>query len=74
MSTSRTTNPLTVTAPEGLPFIDFTREFDAPVTAVFEAHRDPDLFRQWMSGDGFEMEQAPAATESRADLPWAPPY
>ena len=25
------TNALTVTAPEGLPFIDFTREFDAPV-------------------------------------------
>jgi uncharacterized protein YndB with AHSA1/START domain len=50
------TNALTVTAPEGLPFIDFTREFDAPVSAVFEAHRDPDLFRQWMTGDGFEME------------------
>jgi uncharacterized protein YndB with AHSA1/START domain len=50
------TNALTVTAPEGLPFIDFTREFDAPVTAVFEAHRDPDLFRQWMTGDGFDME------------------
>jgi uncharacterized protein YndB with AHSA1/START domain len=50
------TNALTVTAPEGLPFIDFTREFDAPVTAVFEAHRDPDLFRQWMSGDGYDMD------------------
>lgn len=50
------TNALTVTAPEGLPFIDFTREFDAPVAAVFEAHRDPDLFRQWMTGDGFDME------------------
>jgi len=50
------TNALTVTAPEGLPFIDFTREFDAPVKAVFEAHRDPDLFRQWMTGDGFDME------------------
>lgn len=50
------TNALTVTAPEGLPFIDFTREFDAPVTAVFEAHRDPDLFQQWMTGDGFDME------------------
>ena len=50
------TNALTVTAPEGLPYIDTEREFDAPVDAVFGAHRDPDLFRQWMTGDGFDME------------------
>jgi uncharacterized protein YndB with AHSA1/START domain len=48
MSTSRTTNPLTVTAPEGLPFIDFEREFDHPVEKVFRAHQDSDLFRQWI--------------------------
>jgi len=34
------TNPLTVNAPEGLPFVDFEREFDAPVAAVFRAHQD----------------------------------
>jgi uncharacterized protein YndB with AHSA1/START domain len=50
------TNALTVSAPEGLPFIDFEREFDAPVSAVFEAHRDAELFRQWMTGDGYDME------------------
>ena len=31
-----------------MPCIDFTREFDAPVTAVFEAHRDPELVKQWL--------------------------
>lgn len=50
------TNQLTVTAPEGLPFIGFEREFDAPVTAVFEAHRDPDLVKQWLGPAGYEMD------------------
>jgi uncharacterized protein YndB with AHSA1/START domain len=50
------TNALTVTAPEGMPYIDTAREFDAPVDAVFRAHRDPDLLRQWMGPDGYEME------------------
>ncbi|MDV3223036.1 SRPBCC family protein [Intrasporangium sp.] len=46
---------LTITVPEGLPFIDFEREFDAPVDAVFAAHRDPDLYKQWLGPDGYEM-------------------
>lgn len=50
-----TTNPVTITAPEGLPFIDIEREFDAPVTAVFNAHRDPELVKQWLGPDGYEM-------------------
>jgi uncharacterized protein YndB with AHSA1/START domain len=41
-------NELRVSAPEGLPFIDFEREFDAPVDAVFRAHSDPELVKQWM--------------------------
>jgi uncharacterized protein YndB with AHSA1/START domain len=49
-------NSLTVTAPEGLPFIDFEREFDAPVSAVFEAHRDPELVKRWMGPRDYEME------------------
>ena len=49
-------NKLIVTAPEGLPFIDFDREFDAPVDAVFRAHQDPDLLQQWMGPDGYGME------------------
>ena len=50
-----TTNPLTVTAPEGVPFIDFEREFDAPVEAVFRAHAEPDLIKQWLGPHGYEM-------------------
>ncbi len=37
------TKSVTITAPEGVPFIEFEREFDAPVAAVFRAHQDPDL-------------------------------
>ena len=50
-----TTNPVTITAPEGLPFIDIEREFDAPVAAVFDAHRNPDLVKQWLGPNGYEM-------------------
>jgi len=47
---------LVVTAPENTPFIETAREFDAPVAAVFRAHRDPDLVRLWLGPDGYETE------------------
>lgn len=50
------TNALTITAEPGVPFIEFTREFDAPVEAVFRAHKDPDLMKQWLGPDGYETE------------------
>lgn len=50
------TNPVTITAPEGLPFIDIEREFDAPVAAVFDAHRDPALVKRWLGPQGYEMD------------------
>ncbi|MHA7985772.1 SRPBCC family protein [Rathayibacter sp. CAU 1779] len=49
-------NELTVNAPDGLPFVDFTREFDAPVEAVFRAYKDPALYRQWNGPRGYEMD------------------
>lgn len=49
------TNSLTLSVPEGAPFIDFTRDFDAPVEAVFGAHRDPALVAQWLGPNGYEM-------------------
>jgi uncharacterized protein YndB with AHSA1/START domain len=49
------TNPVTINAPEGLPFIDIEREIDAPVEAVFNAHRDPELIAQWLGPNGYEM-------------------
>lgn len=48
-------NALTVNAPEGLPFVTFEREFDAPVAAVFRAHQDPELAKQWLAPEGYEM-------------------
>ena len=51
-------NALTVTAPEGLPFIDTSREFDAPVHAVYRAHSEADLYRQWIGGGRSTVELA----------------
>lgn len=47
--------PLNLSIPEGTPFIDFSREFDFPVSAVFEAHRDPALLARWLGPYGMEM-------------------
>ena len=38
----------TVSAPEGLPFTEIVREFDAPRDLVYRAHTDPDLLVQWL--------------------------
>ena len=48
-------NALNVTVPEGVPFIDYEREFDFPVADVFRAHKDPDLIAQWLGPRGMEM-------------------
>lgn len=50
------TNALHVTAPEGQPYVEFTRELDFPVEAVFRAHADPELYRQWIGPRGLETE------------------
>lgn len=50
------TNPLNVNAPEGLPFIEYDRDFDAPVEAVFKAHKEPDLVKQWLGPDGYDTD------------------
>ena len=50
------TNSVTITAPEGVPFIDIEREFDAPVAALFRAHSEPELVRQWLGPNGYEMD------------------
>ena len=42
------TNPTYITAPDGTPFIEVVREFDAPVGLVFRASTDPDLVAQWL--------------------------
>jgi uncharacterized protein YndB with AHSA1/START domain len=50
------TNPLKVEAPAGVPFIDWVREFDAPVEAVFRAHKEPDMIKQWLGPRRYEMD------------------
>lgn len=42
------TNQLVIEAVPGTGYLDITREFDAPVQAVFRAHADPDLYAQWI--------------------------
>ncbi len=37
-----------ITAEPGVPFIDITREFDAPRDLLFRAHTDPELLVQWL--------------------------
>lgn len=46
---------LTVTAPEGLPFIDHTRVFDHPVAQVYGAYADPELIARWLGPRGYRM-------------------
>ncbi|MCR6648178.1 MAG: SRPBCC family protein [Cellulomonas sp.] len=50
------TNPVHVDAPAGVPFIDITREFDAPVSRVFAAHADPAHVAKWMGPDRLETD------------------
>jgi len=46
-------NPLVIDAVPGTSYADITREFDAPVEALFRAHADPELFARWI-GPGEE--------------------
>lgn len=49
-------NALTVTAPEGLPFIDTERDFDAPLAVVWRAYTEPELIAQWLGPHGSLLE------------------
>ena len=49
-------NAVRIEIPEGVPFIDIVREFDAPVEAVYRAHKEPELVKQWLGPYGLEME------------------
>jgi len=41
-------NPVVIDATPGQSYADISREFDAPVAAVFHAHADRELFREWI--------------------------
>jgi uncharacterized protein YndB with AHSA1/START domain len=42
-------------AEPGTPFVDITREFDAPRDLVFRAHTDPELLAQWLGPRGYTI-------------------
>lgn len=42
------TNPVIIDAVPGTSYADITREFEAPVEAVFQAHAVPELYVQWI--------------------------
>lgn len=44
-----------IDAPAGVPFIDITREFDAPRELVFRAYTDPELLVQWLGPSKYTM-------------------
>jgi uncharacterized protein YndB with AHSA1/START domain len=49
-------NELIIEAPEGLPFLDYSREFEAPVSALFRAYTEPDVFELWFGPEGLPLE------------------
>lgn len=49
-------NPTTITAQPGTPFIDVVREFDATPDQVFRAQTDPSLITKWLGPRGLEMD------------------
>ncbi|HEY7051470.1 MAG TPA: SRPBCC family protein [Mycobacterium sp.] len=50
------TNALNLVAPVDTLAMDFTREFDAPAEAVFRAHADAELVKQWLGPHGYQMQ------------------
>jgi uncharacterized protein YndB with AHSA1/START domain len=44
-----------ISAQPGVPYIDISREFDAPRDLLFRAHTDPELLGQWLGPDKYEM-------------------
>jgi uncharacterized protein YndB with AHSA1/START domain len=50
------TNALNLIAPVDTLAMEFTRDFDAPVAALFRAHAESDLVKKWLGPRGLEMD------------------
>jgi uncharacterized protein YndB with AHSA1/START domain len=44
-----------INAPAGVPFIDMSREFDAPVELLYRAYTEPELIKQWLGPRKYDM-------------------
>ena len=49
-------NPVIIEAVPGTNYADLTREFDAPVEALFRAHADAELYATWIGPRALETE------------------
>jgi uncharacterized protein YndB with AHSA1/START domain len=49
-------NPTTITAQPGTPFIEVVREFEATPAQLYRAQTDPELIPQWLGPRDLEME------------------
>ncbi|MDG4669018.1 SRPBCC domain-containing protein [Mycobacterium sp. 236(2023)] len=50
------TKALDLTAPVDTLAMEFSREFDAPVDALYRAHAEPELVKQWLGPHGLKMD------------------
>lgn len=51
-----TRHELVISAPAAVPFVEATREIDAPVKEVYRAYTDPALLVQWMGPRNLTMD------------------
>ena len=63
-------NPVVIDATPGQSYADITREFEAPVEAVFRAHADPDLYKSWVGPRDYETQITRMGLPHRRRLPF----
>jgi uncharacterized protein YndB with AHSA1/START domain len=49
-------NPTTISAPEGTPFLDVARDFDATPAQLFRAFTEPKLVARWLGPRDLEID------------------